>query len=311
MKKKYIFLTFILTLVIPLCVYGSSVDEEAWIGAIIYKNSLSPPERFFPFCDIREKNFRINYPDNAIRTILADYFLVQEFNLIKELQKYDLDDNETNLFPYIMIIFSNITDKKKYERMIHELQVLVMLKKEVGSRIEYLKKLGLRSNYDTFIYRFLHLQITRFETYSHKDKKYRYDTPYTFKLEAKQNELRDSIIQVNNINSMIPIEPQIIDQYISSPLVSEKEIPMDLDYKNALLSRFGDRIRFIWKRTVNVNTFICSGLLLDQVHNYFNLFKDNYVNSIQDEFENTYGYYDMSGFSQYNLSGLLKNIYLN
>ena len=161
MKKVLIFL-FCLFL-ISLNSFSLTVfEEESWISAYFYKNNLSPTEIFYPFIDIRQYNYEIDQPGNAVRTILADYILSLELDIVRFLLKLE-GFNEAKNVTDIISLLQNEIDINDLEKYILEVKALNLFREEVLDRQIYLERYLGSSMYSIFKYKFYHLRLTQYE----------------------------------------------------------------------------------------------------------------------------------------------------
>src|SRR5690554_5342417 len=82
--KRIIFMLLCLLLFSSSSLAMTVFEEESWIAAYFY-DELNPTEKYYPFVDIRENNYYIDVPGNAVRTILSDYLLSQDFKVVEML----------------------------------------------------------------------------------------------------------------------------------------------------------------------------------------------------------------------------------
>ena len=333
MKKVVIFL-FCLFL-ISLNSFSLTVfEEESWISAYFYKNNLSPTEKFYPFIDIRQYNYEIDQPGNAVRTILADYILSLELDIVRFLLKLE-GFNEANNVTDIISLLQNEIDINELEKYILEVKALNLFREEVLDRQIYLERYLGSSMYSIFKYKFYHLRLTQYErmTLIPEDPdlniNFSYEPDYFNKLSfgledytsediigkavmtylgvyntpfrVEQGEIRDSVIATERINSMLPLYPYVLLSQANSPLVSIEINPLSLDMKREYLRRF-DNPRFVWSNVVSVLDLVIDRIIVEDICNYFNLFNSllQYLKGYYEEvFEEEY-----TGDQHYDLTSL-------
>jgi hypothetical protein len=299
-------------------------EDQAWIAAYVYK-PLSISDRFYPFINIRERNYRNYQPDSALRTIIADNDFSQMFKLIREIGATPDRDRIADpgaMSGVIEKVIAKTSDRKLLEQYISELKIMLLLKTEIAERNTYLQTyLGIDS-YNTFMARFYHLKAIHFETitplYPHqpvtsgsKSQTIRLTEQelagaYTQRIIPFPAELPGSLRNTELINAMIPIYPYVITRYRNSPLASFAEEPMAAELKRETLLRFGARAKIVWQTKVELYEFRVDVNYLKYVSWFFNMFNDSQLALIQAEYKKRYGQiYDVNGFERDNLTSVL------
>ena len=328
MKKNFLVIFLILIIITPtIWASNDQSNDESWIAAYQYKKNLSDKDKYYPFVEIRDRNFLIYQTGSATRNIMADYIIVQAFQTIKTTD-FSTISTSANLLNTIRQQFISVQTVADYQKRVLELKAILILKKEFTDKENFLKTyLGL-DVYQKFYYDFYHFQVIKTETSvpkntDWKNSKNNFTNPeikkiindiqaeylsgaYNTKIEVTNGALRDSVKASERLNSMMPIYPNQIN-IPNSPFVSMDEAMMDNNLKRALLNNLKDQIRFDWVYKVNLLTLKVDKAIIGDIESFFNLFDDSLLITIQNENKNRFGNFDVSFYDKNNLTNLLKN----
>lgn len=328
--KKILWIISILLFLFSVPVFAlTPFEDESWIGAYIYKKNLTDKEKYQPFILVRDGNYLISQPGSAVRTILADYILTQDFLLIKDLNvnlKTSIDSS--TIMNEIDYWFSTCETYNKYQTYMYELKALLLLKTEVKNKKDLLQLYLGGEFYNKFYYDFYHLQLVRTEmpvpnNQHWANSKVAFKNPvtqkiiqdiqasylmgsYSTKIEVRDGAIDDSVRAAERLNTLIPIYPTAI-QNSTSPLISEQLIPLDNDTKRTYLANFSNKIHFEWINRVQLLTFTCDKSYVETIMNYFNLFDDSLITIMNDKYKSKFGQVDTSMFNKSNLTSLLQS----
>lgn len=284
-------------------------EQESWIAAYFF-DDLNSVERYYPFLDIRLNNCYIDRPGNAVRTVISDYILSRDFEIIKiitEDEGFKNVETREDLLEFLNSLDFSGFKRSMLEKFILELKALNLLRQEVNDRKTFLENyLGFQM-YSIFLYRFYHLQVTQYERFSltpepdlnvHFNYEIDYFDRLKFGFEEKTSEdiignavldymgvynekigvnngeIRESMIATERINSMLPIFPESIINQVNSPLISFQKQPLSMEVKRDYVKRF-DNPRFVWSYKVGVMEFGFDRNILEGINNYFDLFNED------------------------------------
>jgi len=348
--RRYIFFVVVTLVLFSFTSSGFAMNkftQESWIGAYIFdKKSLSSAEQYYPYLDIRNINFRINSPGYAVKTIIADYIITQDFDIIKSLKAEDAlnkaeDDKD------LLAILENLSQnasKEQLERKILEMKTLLLLRDEVRDRQKFLKLIS-GEKYNRFKYRFYHFKLIEYEDYILSQKvDFTTDINYDFgrleklrfgleetsaqriidqalmrlsgaynqKLKILDGEIQASMMTTERINSMLPIYPNSLANKESSPLVSLRLQPMELKLKRKLVSNF-NKLKFDWKQKVTLLKYQFNKEELTNIADYFNLFTNKLLEVMKSSYRDKYGelkFLEDYQFTLNNLNQILREVKL-
>lgn len=320
---KKIYLVLLIVLMFTGISYAMPVnDQEAWIGAYFFKEML-PADKFYPYVDIRNDNYLYNSDGNVIRNIMSDYILFLELPVNKKITSITQDlNNVVNIDRLV-----NGIDKTTFEQYIMQFKIMLLLKKEIQDRNQYLKSYLGMSAYDKFLYRFYHFKLMKVETYilnNAQSLNYSNSPAYSEKIKKIEQELhgilfdkkvqevgelRDSIKFMNYINSMIPAYPEQLSTKTNLPLVSVGIQNMDMKLKAALMAELSNQIRFGYAQRVILLENRVNKNYLDNMNEHLNLYTELHLEQMQQKYKKLYGNtYNLSNFTPTNLTPILKNL---
>lgn len=329
MKRLITISIFLITLLSAPAFALTSYEDESWIGAYMFKNNLSSIEKYQPFILVRDGNYLINQPGNAVRTILADYILAQNFSLSKNLKEISESTSDiTEITNVIDNLCAQCSSFNEYEKYIYEIKALLLLKAEVQAKKQYLQIYLGSEYYSKFYYDFYHLRLVQKEmtvpnNQHWANSKVAFKRPetkkiieevqvaylkgaYSTKVQVHDGVLDDSQKATERLNTMIPIYPSTLKN-TTSPLVSEQKIPMDNNLRIIYLNRFGSKIHFEWLNHVDLLTFTFDRLFLEKIDSYFSLFDNSLIDLINNHYKSKFGSVDTTMYTKNNLTSLLKS----
>lgn len=313
--KRIFFITFMLIIMLALPAYGSVFEEESWIAAFYYKKTLTPYERYMPFVNIRESNYMNTIsPGAAIRTIEADFIIMSQLPLLSSIDKFSSD--ELTFEGVIAKVFASINDHQEYVSNIHQLAALTVFREEILEKNNIIKSFHPYEYY----YRFYHFSVSQYEAvgvtlnpeYKLKPTKYSdkigqlrnqyIDGVYNTPLEKLKNEVEDSIIAVNRINSMLPLKAKEYINYYSSPFVSAEITVLDDESKNMLGP---SRIKKAYSAELFI--YIIDKPHIDEIVSFISNFTPELLNNIKALFASKYGNIDTDFLNRKTMREFLLN----
>lgn len=298
---------------------GAVFDDESWIAAYHFKKNLTKEEKFLPFIDIREKNYRYSAPGNCIRLIKADCILLQQFPLFQTLSKFE--DGSLDLYSLLYTIFSNIALPEDYKSKIEQLAALVVFRNEI---VEKFNVLSTTYNGD-FNYRFYHLIVAEYETTARmaatvtknqftelllpRAQKYLYGI-YDIPLSYINNEVSDSRIATDRINSLMPIYPKNFFNLYHSPFISVNFIPMDPEYKKLVQKRYGSKVPINIAHGAQLVNYTLTRKEIERIYQVIYDFDDTLLMKIKHDFQLKFGFVNTNSITQTNMKNYLHSLFL-
>lgn len=313
MKIKRAVLTLALLVMATPVIKGTDIfTDESWIAAYHFKNTLTPKERYLPYIDVRENNFRHVTPGAGIRTIIADYIIIQQLPLFQSIIVNA--DNEIDFKTLIHKIFASIVSKEEYVSKINQLAALVLLQQEITEKYILITTLYPYEYY----YRFYHIIATEYETigvtvdpnyqiketkYSNRINEYRnqfitgvYNTPF----EKIKNEIPDSINATERINAMMPIKAVDLFPYHNSPLVSASISVLDNETKTQIGP---EKIKTAYG--IDIKVYTVDKPEIDRIMDFMKNFDTLLLNEIKAAYSGKFGEVNTDILNQKNLGEFL------
>lgn len=310
--KKIKYLIFILLLVCVTPIYASPhvFTDESWIAAYHFKKFLTPEERYLPFIDVREHNYRFTSPGACVRTILADFIILQQMPLFEALMKQY--DSSMDFKTLIVTVFNNMATRKDFENKITELTIYTIFQEEILTAYNHINIVYPHN----FYYRFYHLVVSEYESiavcplyqlkkskYSDKIQamiyKYVEGTLDSLNIEELENEISDSVLATKRINAMMPIHAEEYIGYYTSPFVSAEITVMDEDMKNAypgqIKSSYG----------IDLLILMVDKPYIEQIVDFIRPFDMEILYNIKNLFKDRFGEVDTDIITQTNLRDYL------
>lgn len=319
--KKFILISISLFIFSGLTMAMSIYDENAWIGAHSIKN-MSTSDNFYPYVDIRHNNYSYSNDGSIIRTIMSDYILIQELPITKKINTLIQDWNGAiNIDNLITGI-----DRLTFEQYIIQYKTLLLLKNEISNKIKSLKLLLGTTNYEKFSYRFFHFQILKFETSVIDDDNDIYALKNDDTVEMRNlkmslrgvlldkeisidGELKDSVLNLNYINSMIPAYPEKLCNQINQPLFSTNIILMEPQEKKMIITQLGNQTKFGYVQKVMLITTLVNNEYLNGINIHLQTFTSSHLDQLQLRYKNLYGAdFNISNITLANLTSILRTI---
>ncbi|MFW6282125.1 MAG: hypothetical protein ACOC1O_04960 [bacterium] len=273
MYKKYIkisvFLLIILFINIVPIFAMDNYEEDCWIGARLYDTTLTENEEILPFIDIRENHFDKSKAVDHFKTILADVFIIQSLDLYKDIVDKQLN-NKTVFLDYIK-------DAKNIKNNLAlEVNILLSSSKEIKDHFNKL----IDKTEGNISYRFFHIQINEFEEMTMDHLSYDFNGTHSVPISFDINEFPESKKSAEIINSMIPLYPDDIVNYIESPLVSLINTYYTKEDKNRIKREY-DKFIFNKRRQVVLNEKKLSISDIETLYNDLIIFMDdNYISNV-------------------------------
>ena len=314
--KKFI-IPLLVIYILSIGASGNTFTDEAWIGAYQFKE-LTPKERYLPYIDVRERNYRYSNTGSAIRTIKANSILIDNIPLFQEMVKNDSNDL-TTLSELAVKTFNQISNRSEYIQKIRQYRAIVLLTEEIKENIRLLR-MKCPEGYQ---YRFYHVMVaerdttvpgvvkvtpTKFSSFVLPSAQYlmygSYDAPFGY----LEKEISDSKQATDRINAMMPIKASAFVQYTNTPFVTVRIEDADPNMKKHMEKKYGDKVKFRRARMVYVMVYIVDQDQINDIVQIMNPFSEEELQNIKNLFQSKFGTVVTEDITQINLREFLLSI---
>ena len=220
----------------------NSFTEDSWIGSYFLNNNFS--DNYYPFYEIRKLNKDGDNLENRIKTIIADYIIVNGLEIVSNIN-FNTVENTTDLLDKLEVL-----EIKGYP-VKEELFIISQLKKEVNQKILFIE--------EEFSYNFSHITLNKNNNTNNNSHSLNNLTKL-----FENNKLNRTMQTVNEIEKS-SINNQIISNIYSKSLNELKK------YKDTPLISINGEGDIVKK---NINAFTVNLNDLKEMQNFLNFFPE-------------------------------------
>lgn len=204
------------------------VTEDSWIGAFFLKNNkLSQNERLYPFLDIRQANVNQSDLSSNFKWVISNSILVSNLKTYKLMQQRNIDLDELYKLEHLM---ENYNDNQ--EILYLELAVMDKLKDEIIKSFEE----NIKNRDKNSVYNFYHIFLFETESFTVPELETEsINQNFDDKFKISENEVKESKINTEYFNKMIPLKPKEVSNYTDSPILSVISYTIDNKEKEKVL----------------------------------------------------------------------------
>lgn len=259
MNKK---LTILLMIVIIISSTGSilamdPVTEDSWIGAYFLKNHLlNENEKINPFIDIRRANTNQSDLSSNFKLIIVNSILANELQIIKAMQQRNVDYDEIYKLEYLIDNY-----EIDQEILSIELSLMLKLKDEIINTFEN----NIKSENKKSVYNFYHIFLYKTESFSVSGINSDNNGIYKEKFKSNQNELKESKVNTDYFNQLIPLSAAEVLEFRDSPLVTINSYNISDEDRQKVKKELGN-VNFYNNFQIQINKFAVTYQIIEDIY---------------------------------------------
>lgn len=210
--------TLILITLILLTSTGSisamdPVTEDSWVGAYFLKqDTLTKEEKIKPFLDIRQANINQNDLSSNFKLIISNGILADQLKTYKLMKERNIDLDELDKLDHLIENYNDNPEQLKIE-----LAVMDKLKNEIVKTFEN----NIKNRDKDYQYKFYHIFLYETEYFTTPDiEQNMKNRSFNNEFKVNDNELKESVINTEYFNDLIPLKAEEVLTFKDSPLVT-------------------------------------------------------------------------------------------